>query len=1219
MRGGVVPWKHGSGGHGIRAAVSYALGGSCDASQANEAAQDAAIAASRYAGQTVTRHVVTNGEISRGELSVDQLQTWVDGHDPENGEIRGKTMHEANAALLYDATINTPKSYSLVAMLHPELAAELSKLMDRVRDQAIVKWQTELNARRGAGSTIREDLARIEVVELDHARSRSLDPHSHRHLWLNAKVQGQDGKWSNVDSKVLMQYQPIINGEGELAARTDQQWRATLDRFGLTLDADGEITEVAHLVRPFSKREAQIQANRAEREAWWRANNPGREPSAKHLASFDSWAWAKDRPNKPTDFDELDWATKVRSELMDLDQAAGRKLDHLFARADHQLTADADKTLSAVAHVSIGELDRDLLALYATVWADNRSARSNDRFNHFTLRAGVAYAVASTNVVADRATLDELIEDVTERAVRDHTVTLTDAEHVPGHVKAFRSTATVQVKADLEALLRKVRAPGQRVGERSIRQIDQATNKHPLDARQCESAQLIAGTDRLVTITGPAGTGKTTMLKVAKKALDAQDRRMIVVAPSKKAAQVAGASVEAEAGSLHALLHSYGWRWATDQAGEHWTRLAVGDLDPQTERAYRGPAETFILRPGDRVVVDEAGMMDLYTARALLAIVDETGAGIAKVGDPRQLDPTGHGGAMALASRLADASTELSAVHRFRIGDAPDAEYAALSLRLREPADAEDAAGIANELARRGQIVRADDDAAARGMIVDKWFAVHGKGKSIAITTTTNEQAQDINEAIQARRIDQGQLDTARVAYGQHQQAFYVGDRIQTRRNDTDADVANRDEFTIISIGKDGRVVARREGDFNNDEVTLSPDYLASHAHLSYASTAHGIQGVTVDYAITAPGVTSAGLYVGMTRGVYENVVLSTATTPDAAIAEIAEAIRRGAVEDTLEQTRTQIDHEISVAAMRKVPTLTAAQQLAIDRLRTSITDRLAAVDHDIRITDVLRELAAAGEQNPWQVAIVQANAVEGLRQAERRRVNLDRLVADAERAATRLTNNNIAQTRGAVDHADRNVRDAGPIARGLRRKDAAKARSIAQRQHQIPVPVGSTRSSPSTWETWERAEIDAAVSSVRSKYAEQISASSTELLAAKRELDAARATQQAALERWHSLVDPAVPALPRGVVRAEAADLDRLALFRDRFDRQAAKLKGDLDALNGLSIEEQAQYATRIIARSKDDGSGPSQVTARFEAEQSTGKEQPLVVPGDSSKGMPS
>jgi ATP-dependent exoDNAse (exonuclease V) alpha subunit len=62
-----------------------------------------------------------------------------------------------------------------------------------------------------------------------------------------------------------------------------------------------------------------------------------------------------------------------------------------------------------------------------------------------------------------------------------------------------------------------------------------------------------------------------------------------------------------------------------------------------------------------------------------------------------------------------------------------------------------------------------------------------------------------------------------------------------------------------------------------NDVVTLQADYLAESAHLAYASTAHGIQGATVDVAVTGPGVSGAGLYVGMTRGKRVNEIITTA------------------------------------------------------------------------------------------------------------------------------------------------------------------------------------------------------------------------------------------------------------------------------------------------------------------------------------------------------
>ena len=64
-----------------------------------------------------------------------------------------------------------------------------------------------------------------------------------------------------------------------------------------------------------------------------------------------------------------------------------------------------------------------------------------------------------------------------------------------------------------------------------------------------------------------AGTGKTTMLRVAYAGLSMQRRRMLVVAPTRKAASVASREVGAGASSLHALLADHGYRWTTDAAG----------------------------------------------------------------------------------------------------------------------------------------------------------------------------------------------------------------------------------------------------------------------------------------------------------------------------------------------------------------------------------------------------------------------------------------------------------------------------------------------------------------------------------------------------------------------------------------------------------------------------------------------------------------------------
>lgn len=264
MRGGLQRWKRGAGSGGVGRAIDYAVKGTWDAHLHLSAGSDALEVYGNAGDASVTRYVVTNGAITADELSADTLRMWLTGHDPVTGEERGTHRLSADADLLLDATLNHPKSYSIAALLHPDLATEFESLQDRLRDRILTTWLDELNARRGHGGLIREDITRIEVVELDHRRSRALDPHAHRHLWLNVKVLGADGKWSNVDSRVAMKLHTLINAEGDLAARTDPLWVAALARHGFTLDDDGEVAELAAVVRPLSRRSAQIEANRAK-------------------------------------------------------------------------------------------------------------------------------------------------------------------------------------------------------------------------------------------------------------------------------------------------------------------------------------------------------------------------------------------------------------------------------------------------------------------------------------------------------------------------------------------------------------------------------------------------------------------------------------------------------------------------------------------------------------------------------------------------------------------------------------------------------------------------------------------------------------------------------------------------------------------------------------------------------------------------------------------
>lgn len=889
MRGGLERWKRGVGSQGVRQALAYAFQGSCDSHLRSTVGAEALAAYSAVGGTGVTRFVVEDGAVNAGTLNEQQLRRWVDGRDPATDERRGRDLTSPDADLILDGTINAPKSYSIAAMLNADLAAEFEALQDRLRDRILTTWQTELNARRGAGGRIRELLRRVEVVELQHRRSRALDPHIHRHLWLNVKVLGQDGKWSNVDSRVAMKMQTVINAEGELAARTDPQWLDALARHGLTLDAGGEIAELAHAVRPLSRRSTQIEANRAVLLASWHGDHPGLEPSPDELHRIDRLAWARARPNKPGDVDEGAWEQLIADELAAIDPAILR-----------------DRDAVAADRMAIDKLDRDLLAAQAVVEADARSACCGGRFSLFDVRAGATRAVAASGVVAQRQHLQPVIDDVIVRALTQTVDMLEGEPDRPAHIKGYMASSTAAAKVELAARFDELAIGGASADQAEVLTAASAVlqNGIQLEGRQVEAAAAIAGTDRLVSITGPAGAGKTTMLRAAKAALAHRGRRMVVVAPTKKAASVAGREIGTSASSLHALLGDHGFRWGRDAAGaEIWTRLTIGEIDPAIGVAYAGPSR-YRLVAGDRVVVDEAGMVDLHAANALATIAAESGAGIAMVGDHMQARPVGHSGAMATMTRRATAVVELTAVHRFT-----DPDYAALTLRMREPASRDAALAAATELANRGLIHRVADHVQARDVMVESYFCWAVGQRRVALVTSTNEEADAINEAIQQRRVDRGDLTLDRIAAGQDEQRLLEGDIVQTRRNDRATGVENRAVWTVHRITAAG-LELRRVSDAIDTRV-VSREYAAEHVHLAYASTVHGIQGETTDASIVGPGVDASGLYVGMTRGRAHNEAIAIARTDAAARDQIADSMMRGipevSIDDSVRAARSEL------------------------------------------------------------------------------------------------------------------------------------------------------------------------------------------------------------------------------------------------------------------------------------------------------------------------
>jgi exodeoxyribonuclease V alpha subunit len=186
-------------------------------------------------------------------LSGDGYESWVAGLDPETGEPRGWLRTDDRAVRFVEVVVNGPKSWSMAAALHPDIAAAYDAAQDRAAGQVIGWLAGHATTRVGPrGGQLQVPVERLEAVTVAHHTSRAGDPHRHLHLQINARVFAA-GKWRGLHTIGVRDSLAAINGIGHAAVATDPQFRDALAAHGFTLDGTGEILELAKYVGPFSE------------------------------------------------------------------------------------------------------------------------------------------------------------------------------------------------------------------------------------------------------------------------------------------------------------------------------------------------------------------------------------------------------------------------------------------------------------------------------------------------------------------------------------------------------------------------------------------------------------------------------------------------------------------------------------------------------------------------------------------------------------------------------------------------------------------------------------------------------------------------------------------------------------------------------------------------------------------------------------------------------
>ncbi|KRA29822.1 MULTISPECIES: MobF family relaxase [unclassified Nocardioides] len=795
----------------------------------------------------------------RPDLDGPAYEKWVAGYDVTTGSVKGRLRDDDRALRFVEVVVNGPKTWSLAAALHPELATAYEVAQTRAAEE-VIGWVAEHATTRigPRGRQVQVPVERVEAAVVRHYTSRAGDPHRHLHVQINARVHAA-GAWRGLHSVGVVDSIEALNGIGHAAVTCDPEFRTALAEHGYTLNELGEVNELVPFAGRFSQRTSQINRNVDRYEAKWRTEHPGEEPGPKLRRSWDRRAWAEARPDKVVPADGADLIARWNGELHDLGFRPPTEPVEVHSTA-------------------IGRLRRD--AVVGLVLARLGAKRS--AWNAADIRGEVEKIIPAVGIIADRAVRTEIAEDLTARAVSSCRP-LRERGDVPDHIRNLTSDRVLDVEAKLV----------DSIATRALQPIAPAALRGgELDAAQREVVSALAGRAGVLVIEGAAGTGKTTTLAAAHHALRFQDRRLVVVTPTLKAAQAARQQVGTDAFSAAWLIHQHGFRW--DEDG-HWSRVDVAR--EQINSAAR-------LAPGDVLLVDEAGMLDQDTARALFAIADHAGATVALLGDRHQLPAVGRGGVLDLAARWAppEAHLELESVHRFV---AP--EYAELSLKMRE---GDHAADVFDSLLERGLITIHATDVERTAALAD----IGARGDELVVADT-REQVAALNTAIRDHRRRAGEPagDRAGERPGEpvtrRGERIGLGDRVATRRNDRDLGVANRDTWTVAGIGDDGSLyVTGRAG-----PRELPAAYVGEHVELAFASTVYGAQGETVDSAHLVVGETTgaAAAYVAMTRGRHSNIAHLVADTIDEARQQWVAVFVRDRADLGPAHAATRVDEDI--------------------------------------------------------------------------------------------------------------------------------------------------------------------------------------------------------------------------------------------------------------------------------------------------------------------